>query len=300
MSSQPSPSLETFISQCQQRVNQTLTSKLAFPQASAQLLAAMQYAGLGAGKRIRPVLVYGSNQAVGGDLVAADIAACAVELIHSYSLVHDDLPSMDNDDLRRGKPTTHKAFDEATAILAGDALQSLAFQLLSNGQQALDAETLLTMISLLSEASGAQGMVAGQSLDFEAVGKQLSLAQLETMHNLKTGALIRASVLLGGLSHGDTSASQQDALGQYAQAIGLAFQVQDDILDVIGDSATLGKPQGSDQLRNKPTYVSLLGLEAARTRATQLANNAVAALGDFSGSADRLRELATYIIRRLH
>ena len=300
MSSKPSPSLETFISQCQQRVNQTLTSKLALPQVSTQLLAAMQYAGLGAGKRIRPVLVYGSNQAVGGDLAAADIAACAVELIHSYSLVHDDLPAMDNDDLRRGKPTTHKAFDEATAILAGDGLQSLAFQLLSNGQLALDAETQLAMISVLSEASGAQGMVAGQSLDFEAVGKQLSVGELETMHNLKTGALIRASVMLGGMSHGDSSDSQLDALGQYAQAIGLAFQVQDDILDVIGDTRTLGKPQGSDQQRNKPTYVSLLGLDAARARATELANHAVEALGIFNASADRLRELASYIIRRLH
>lgn len=292
--------LETFIGQCQQRVNQALTSKLRSKLPASQLMAAMQYAGLGAGKRIRPVLVYGSVQAVGGNLEAADIAACAVELIHSYSLVHDDLPAMDDDDLRRGKPATHKAFDEATAILAGDALQSLAFQLLSNGQLPLDTETQLTMIRVLSSASGAEGMVGGQSLDFEAVGKQLSVAELETLHNLKTGALIRASVLLGGLSHSGSSASQLDCLGQYAHNIGLAFQVQDDILDVISDTSTLGKPQGSDRLQNKPTYVSLLGLDCARARATELANHAIGALDDFSDTADRLRELASYIVQRVH
>lgn len=300
MSSNPSPTLEIFISQCQQRVNQTLTSKLELEVLSTQLLAAMQYAGLGAGKRIRPVLVYGSVQAVGGELAAADIAAAAIELVHSYSLVHDDLPAMDDDDLRRGKATTHKAFDEATAILAGDALQSLAFQLLATAQLQVNADTQLDMLRVLSEASGAEGMVGGQALDSDAVGKQLSLAQLETMHKLKTGALIRASVLLGGLSYADTDTSQLDALSQYAHNIGLAFQVQDDILDVTSDTSTLGKPQGSDWAQNKPTYVSLLGLDSARARAKELASHAVDALADFSANANRLRELASYIVQRVH
>jgi len=300
MSSTPSSTLETFISQCQQRVNQTLTSKLTLTVLSTRLLEAMQYAGLGAGKRIRPVLVYASVQAVGGELETADVAACAIELIHSYSLVHDDLPAMDDDDLRRGRATTHKAFDEATAILTGDALQSLAFQLLADAQLQVDADTQLTMLRVLGEASGAEGMVGGQSLDFEAVDRQLSLAQLEAMHQLKTGALIRASVLLGGLSHADSDAFQLDALGRYAHNIGLAFQVQDDILDVTSDTRTLGKPQGSDQSQNKPTYVSLLGLDSARTRAEELASHAVDALADFDDSAKWLRELASYIVQRVH
>jgi geranylgeranyl diphosphate synthase, type II len=246
------------------------------------------------------VLTYGSVLAVGGDMAAADNAAAAVELIHSYSLVHDDLPAMDDDDLRRGKPTVHKAFDEATAILVGDALQSLAFQLLSSEVDAIPAHSRLAMVQLLSQASGATGMVGGQSLDFEAVGETLSLVQLEQMHKLKTGALIRCAVLLGTMSCQTASAAQMTALADYADNIGLAFQVQDDILDVTSDTSLLGKPQGSDSDKNKPTYVSLLGIDAAKELAAKLSENAVSALQGFSTSADPLRELAIYLSRRLH
>lgn len=255
---------------------------------------------MGGGKRIRPVLVYGSVQAVGGELEAADAAAAACELIHSYSLVHDDLPAMDDDDLRRGRATVHKAFDEATAILVGDALQSLAFQLLSAESQSLSHEIQLRRVQLLSQAAGAGGMVGGQSLDYEAVGAELSLEQLEQMHNLKTAALIKCSVLLGGMSHAPVTDSQLAALEKYATNIGLAFQVQDDILDETSDTKTLGKPQGSDRELNKPTYVSLLGLDGARSKADELAGTAIEALNEFSSQADPLRELASYVVKRLH
>ena len=254
---------------------------------------------MGGGKRIRPVLVYASAQAVGGTLQAADAAAAAVELIHAYSLVHDDLPAMDDDDLRRGKPTVHKAFDEATAILVGDALQSLAMQLLSARSNAIKPETQLHMIELLSQAAGACGMVGGQSLDFEAMGTQINIKQLEMMHNLKTGALIKCSVLLGGMSVEGVTDSQLQALQLYASKLGLAFQVQDDILDETSDTATLGKPQGSDRDQNKPTYVSLLGLDAAREKAAELANEAIESLSEFPDKANQLRELASYVVKRL-
>jgi geranylgeranyl pyrophosphate synthase len=264
----------------------------------------MRYACLGGGKRIRPILAYGSALAVGGELAAADNAAAAIELIHSYSLVHDDLPAMDDDDLRRGKPTLHKAFDEATAILVGDALQSLAFQILSAApvtqKNALGANNRLAMVQLLSKTAGATGMVGGQSLDFEAVGLTLNIQQLEQMHSLKTGALIRCAVLLGGLSCESTSDSQMTALEAYADNIGLAFQVQDDILDVVGDTSQLGKPQGSDSDKNKPTYVSALGLDEAKALANSLADKAKAALQEFPASADPLRELAAFVVSRLH
>ncbi|MCH7816948.1 MAG: polyprenyl synthetase family protein [Proteobacteria bacterium] len=261
---------------------------------------AMRYAVLGDGKRIRPVLVYASGEAFGVDLAVLDGPACAVEMIHAYSLIHDDLPVMDDDDLRRGKPTVHKAFDEATAILVGDALQSLAYQLLSGNQEVVNGKTQLQMLNVLSEAAGAAGMVGGQSLDNEAIGHDLTLSELETMHSLKTGALIRSSVVLGGMSHAQASESQLGALTQYASHIGLAFQIQDDILDETSDTETLGKPQGSDRQQNKPTYVSLLGLDQARDKATELADQAIASLSGFPGSADRLRELAFYVVERIH
>lgn len=292
--------LDEFLTQCQQRVDQRLAEKLDTEIISHTLKQAMQYACLGGGKRIRPVLAYGSALAVGGELAAADNAAAAVELIHSYSLVHDDLPAMDDDDLRRGKPTVHKAYDEATAILVGDALQSLAFALLSSDGEPLEATTSLAMVHLLSQAAGATGMVGGQSLDFEAVGEKLTLEQLEQMHKLKTGALIRCAVLLGGMSAGSASESQMNALADYADNIGLAFQVQDDILDVTSDTSQLGKPQGSDSDKNKPTYVSLLGIEQATELATSLSDKAIAALEGFPLSADPLRELASYVVSRLH
>lgn len=292
--------LNEFQQQCQQRVDQRLAVALDAAIASTVLLDAMRYACLGGGKRIRPILTYGSALAVGGDLAAADNAAAAIELIHSYSLVHDDLPAMDNDDLRRGKPTVHKAFDEATAILVGDALQSLAFQILSTDRAALGAGNRLAMVQLLSQAAGATGMVGGQSLDFEAVGVKLDIQQLEQMHSLKTGALIRCAVLLGGMSCESTSDSQMSALTVYADNIGLAFQVQDDILDVVGDTSQLGKPQGSDSDKNKPTYVSLLGLQEAKALANSLSDKAIAALQGFPTSADPLRELAAFVVSRLH
>lgn len=292
--------LNEFLQQCQQRVDQRLGDALNAEIASATLNEAMRYACLGGGKRIRPVLAYGSALAVGGDLAAADNAAAAIELIHSYSLVHDDLPAMDDDDLRRGKPTVHRAFDEATAILVGDALQSLAFQILSTDADGLGASKRLAMVQLLSQAAGATGMVGGQSLDFEAVGVELDIQQLEQMHCLKTGALIRCAVLLGGMSCESTSDSQMTALAAYADNIGLAFQVQDDILDVIGDTSQLGKPQGSDSDKNKPTYVSLLGLDEAKALASSLSSKAIAALQGFPASADPLRELAAFVVSRLH
>jgi len=296
--------LNEFLQQCRKRVDQRLGVALDAEIASPTLLEAMRYACLGGGKRIRPVLAYGSALAVGGECATADNAAAAIELIHSYSLVHDDLPAMDDDDLRRGKPTLHKAFDEATAILVGDALQSLAFQILSADhvaqKNALVARKRLAMIQLLSQAAGATGMVGGQSLDFEAVGVKLSIQQLEQMHSLKTGALIRCAVLLGGMSCESTSDSQMTALAAYADNIGLAFQVQDDILDVVGDTSQLGKPRGSDSDKNKPTYVSLLGLDEAKSLANSLSGKAIAALKDFPASADRLRAIAAFVVSRLH
>lgn len=264
-----------------------------------RLLDAMRYSSLSGGKRIRPCLVYASASALGAQPACADAAACAVEFIHCYSLIHDDLPAMDNDDLRRGKPTLHRAFDEATAILAGDALQSLAFQVLA--ENALIApDVRLQMLALLSRAAGSDGMIAGQSIDLEAVEQQLTLAQLENMHNLKTGALIQASVELGALSAQCRDAAVLDALRDYARCIGLAFQVQDDILDVVSDTKILGKPQGSDVARNKPTYVSLLGLAGARAKADSLIAQAQQALCRVDADTTLLRELATYITARQH
>ncbi len=299
MNSDFTQTLPSFMKQCEQRANDLLRRQIVAHAPSVRLREAMEHAALGGGKRLRPVLVYGSALAVGGTLDAADAAASAVELIHNYSLVHDDLPAMDDDDLRRGRPTVHKAFDEATAILVGDALQSLAFRVLSEPSTIAPA-TQLRMVQILSEAAGELGMVGGQSLDFDAMGKLLSLEALETLHKLKTGALIRASVALGGLSHAGTTAVQLQALDNYALNVGLAFQVRDDILDVTSDTATLGKPQGSDRKSNKPTYVSLLGVDAAKDKATELAETAIAALADFPPEADHLRELASYIVSRLH
>jgi geranylgeranyl diphosphate synthase, type II len=299
MNSQQSPTLQSFLQDSQNRVNENLSDCLQLNIPGKNLKSAMEYACLGGGKRIRPVLAYGGAVAVGGTKSLADNAAMAVELIHAYSLVHDDLPAMDDDDLRRGRPTVHKRYDEATAILVGDALQALAFNILSR-QQHVSADVQLQMLRLLSDASGACGMVGGQALDFEAVGNSLTLEQLQQMHSLKTGALIRSAVVMGGLSHSGVSQQQLAALEEYASNLGLAFQVHDDILDVTGDTETLGKPQGSDKELNKPTYVTLLGLESARDKAQQLSDQAIAALDDFSDSANHLRELASYVIQRIH
>jgi geranylgeranyl diphosphate synthase type II len=300
MNSPTSQLLDGFLVQCQQRVNQSLHRQLEGDFASVILRDAMAHACLDGGKRIRPVLVYGSVQAVGGDLDWADNAACAVELMHSYSLVHDDLPAMDDDDLRRGKPSLHKAFDEATAILAGDALQSLAFQLLAEPVAAINSDTQLKMVQILAAGAGFAGMAGGQSLDCEASSQQLDLTSLETLHRSKTGALIKASVQLGALCCPQLQDTEMIALQDYAEIIGLAFQVQDDILDVTGDTETLGKPQGSDKELDKATYVSLLGLEAARSKAAELSDVALESLSSFPASADPLRELAAYIVNRIN
>jgi geranylgeranyl diphosphate synthase type II len=294
--------LDAFMNLCRERVQRVLKTQLeTLPGPATRLRDAMLHASLLGGKRVRPVLAYASAQAVGGTLEAADMAACATELVHCYSLVHDDLPAMDDDDLRRGKPTVHIAFDEATAILAGDALQALAFRLLSDPTLHPAAPvTSLRMINLLAAAAGFEGMVSGQSIDFEATGRSVSLQDLQTMHSLKTGALISASVLLGALTTEKATDMQLSALGRYAECIGLAFQVQDDILDVVSDTATLGKTQGADQAMNKPTYVSLLGLDAARSKAQDLCDSALAALTGFDGRADALRQIARYIVERQH
>lgn len=269
------------------------------PEAPGRLLEAMRYSTLLGGKRIRPCLVYAGSDALGGDFDTATAAAVAVEMIHCYSLIHDDLPALDDDDLRRGQPTLHRAFDEATAIIVGDALQGLAFQTLAE-HAALSADIRLRMISCLARAAGPQGMIAGQCLDLAAVGHTLSLESLQHMHRLKTGALIQASVELGALSAGCTDTSVVNGLRHYAGCIGLAFQVQDDILDVTGDTSTLGKMSGADMARNKPTYVSLLGLERALAKAAQLVEEAVDTLNQIPGDTQMLAAIARYITTRSH
>ncbi|WP_299728704.1 farnesyl diphosphate synthase [uncultured Endozoicomonas sp.] len=296
-------SLTDYIDQCRTRVDAVLSATLPrHSPVSPRLLEAMDYSLFNGGKRIRPILVYASCCAVGGSMEQADPAASAVEFVHAYSLVHDDLPAMDNDDLRRGKPTCHRAYDEATAILVGDTLQSLAFDVLSNpdlhSQSHLTESIRLKLVRSLSRASGLEGMAGGQAMDQYATGQILDRQQLELMHSHKTGALIRASVHMGALSGGCHEQEMLDALEYYAQAIGLAFQVQDDILDVISDTVTLGKHQGADIALDKPTYVSLMGLDQAKSYAQELHNRAVGALSEFGEEADFLRQIADYIVRR--
>jgi farnesyl diphosphate synthase len=262
-----------------------------------KLHEAMRYTVLGGGKRVRPLLVYASGALVGADDAALARAACAVEMIHAYSLVHDDMPCMDDDDLRRGKPTVHVAYDEATALLVGDALQSQAFHVLAEAGGVPPAR-LVAMLRLLAEASGSAGMCGGQAIDLDSVGVALTLEQLEQMHQLKTGALLRASVLLGALAGRDLDPGETGALAAYSTAIGLAFQVVDDVLDATADSATLGKTAGKDAADNKPTYVSILGLEPSRALAEQLRRRAHDALAPFGEQALRLRELADLIVQR--
>jgi len=285
----------------QDRFTQVLQSQGSLTGADANRLQdAMSYSMLNGGKRVRPMLVYAAAQAVGASMVHADIAAAAVEMIHAYSLVHDDLPAMDDDDLRRGKPTCHIQFDEATAILAGDALQTQAFQILSAPIDGLTAQQQLTLVNTLAQASGAFGMAGGQSLDLEAVNQTVDLTYLENMHNHKTGALILASVLMGAHCGSALSKDTLTALTTYARAIGLAFQVQDDILDVVSDTQTLGKTQGADAANNKPTYVSLLGLEGAKQKAHELHKVAIDAIEPLGDKAGPLAHIANYIIERVN
>ncbi|HWX26243.1 MAG TPA: farnesyl diphosphate synthase [Steroidobacteraceae bacterium] len=284
----------------QSRVQAVLDAVLPTADVSPHRLhAAQRYAVLGGGKRLRPLLVYCTGEALGVDAGALDAPAAAVELIHSYSLIHDDLPAMDDDDLRRGQPTTHRAFDEATAILAGDALQVLAFSLLARDRAAgVSSEARLKMIQILADASGTAGMAGGQALDLAAVGRHLDLEELEAMHRLKTGALIRASVLLAAACAPDLTPAEWEALDGYSQDIGLAFQIQDDILDVEGNIEDLGKTIGADAARAKPTYPSVLGAEAAKLRARELQCRACDRLALFGGRAGVLAWLAAWVVDR--
>jgi farnesyl diphosphate synthase len=262
-----------------------------------RLHAALRYSVLGNGKRLRPILVYATGEALGAATERLDAPAAAVELIHAYSLVHDDLPAMDDDDLRRGRPTCHRAFDEATAILAGDALQVLAFHILAR-DSAADAQVRAQLIELLAQASGTDGMAGGQALDLAAVGLALTIAELEDIHRRKTGALIRASVLMGAATAMERDARRLSQLESFGEHIGLAFQIQDDILDVEGDAATLGKATGADRARDKPTYPSVAGMAQAKRRCRELHAQAVAALADFGNGGEILRGLADFVIAR--
>jgi len=299
-------SFDSFLEHCQARCQRSLDQFWAHdlertPRLDSDLLIdACHYSLSNGGKRIRPILTYAAGVAIGSNCnaEALDYATCAIEMIHTYSLIHDDLPAMDDDDLRRGKPSCHKAFDEATAILAGDALHSRAFELLANLPD-LNAEKKLAMIKVLAAAAGPRGMVGGQAIDIAATDSELSLSQLQTMHALKTGALIRAALALGGIAGGATE-SELHALDNYGRHIGLAFQVIDDILDVESDTVTLGKTRGKDSDSNKVTYVKIMGLEGAKTEAQQLLHRALAALESFGSTADHLRDLAQFIVTRNH
>ena len=292
------PDFRTWMEGVQARTEDALGRFL--PDAAsvpAKLHEAMRYTTLGGGKRVRPLLAYAAGELFGAAEDAVARAACAVEMIHVYSLVHDDMPCMDDDALRRGKPTVHVAYDEATALLVGDALQAQAFEVLAGAQDVAPARQV-QMLRLLAEAAGTRGMCGGQAIDLDSVGLSLTLEELERMHQLKTGAMLRVSVLLGALAGRELSSQELEALKDYARAIGLAFQVVDDVLDATADSATLGKTAGKDAAANKPTYVSILGLEPSKALAEQLRQQAHAALAPFGEQALRLRELADLIVQR--
>ena len=306
-----SPALDALFARWRQRVDDAIAAALPDPETEPRRLhAAMRHAALLGGKRMRPLLVYATGAALGTDLERLDPAATAVELIHAYSLVHDDLPAMDDDALRRGQPTVHVAFGEATAILAGDALQSLAFEQLARA--ALPAETSLAMLAELANAAGAAGMCGGQALDIDATAPQrvdetrlreqfsfstVTLESLERLHAMKTGALLRASVRLGAIA-AQADAPARARLDAYAEALGLAFQVRDDLLDVEGDSATLGKTAGKDAAQAKTTFPSLIGAEGSRETLRRLSAQMEAALADFDDNAAALRALARLVVER--
>jgi len=287
---------QSQIQQNQQRINDFLSGQLAeFPVNDPQLHRAMRHGLLLGGKRVRPFLVYSVGEMLGADKSALDHVAGSIEAIHAYSLIHDDLPAMDDDSLRRGQPTCHIKFNEATAILAGDALQTFAFELLGDANVS-DAQKV-QMMKTLAKASGYQGMCGGQALDLAATNNCVSVDHLEQIHRLKTGALISAAVELGAIA-GNATSEQRELLSTFSQNIGLAFQVHDDILDVIGDTQTLGKPQGSDQAANKSTYPALLGLEAAQQKAQQLISQAISSLQALPFDSTLLQAFARYIIAR--
>ena len=271
----------------------------------ATLRQAMRYGVLNGGKRVRAILVYSAGRALEAPDAYLDVPAMAVELIHAYSLIHDDLPCMDDDDLRRGQPTCHRAFDEATALLAGDALQTLAFEVLTRPAPAalgdqIDARVQLALCRALADASGADGMAGGQAIDLASVGQQVAVADLERMHRYKTGALIRSAVRLGALCAPHADAQRLERLDEYAASIGLAFQIRDDVLDIVGNSEVIGKPQGSDEAKNKPTYPALIGLDASEAMARELHERALAALADLGPVAEPLRLLSAFIVQREH
>jgi farnesyl diphosphate synthase/geranylgeranyl diphosphate synthase type II len=291
------PALATLRHTSNARVDATLSALFeARPAIAPRLEAAMRHGLLVGGKRLRPLLVYLAGRALGAEDEALDAPAAAIELIHAYSLIHDDLPAMDDDDLRRGQPTVHIAYDQATAILAGDALQTLAFEVLANTPH----PRLGSLVRTLATASGRDGMVAGQALDLDAVGGHPDVDALARMHAHKTGALIEAAVRLGGLIAVTETDPRLAALARYARAIGLAFQIHDDVLDVTGDTVTLGKTSGADAAREKPTYPSLLGLEGAQRKAQTLIDEAIAALAPLGENAAPLADLAHYMIERDH
>ncbi len=288
------------IERCQMRIERVLDDALTLPDPGTERLrAAMRYSVLGAGKRLRPTLVYLTGECLGAAPERLDAPAAAVELIHVYSLVHDDLPAMDDDDLRRGRPTCHRAFDEGTAVLVGDALQALAFAVLANAPPEDGAAARrLEMIRVLARATGTGGMAGGQAIDLAAVGQVLSVSAIENMHRRKTGALIQCSVLLGALGAGLAAGPELEALARFGAEIGLAFQIQDDILDVEGDPTLLGKATGADAAHAKPTYPSTAGLPQARQRARELRDAAVASLAGFGPRAADLARLADYVVSR--
>jgi geranylgeranyl pyrophosphate synthase len=286
--------------QWQTRMEQALAERL--PRAEevpTRLHEAMRYSVLGGGKRIRPALVFATGRTLGLAESQVEAAACAIELVHVYSLVHDDLPAMDDDDLRRGRPTCHKAYDEATAVLVGDALQPLAFQLLARDPQLpADPAIRLKLIDLLAEASGTFGMAGGQAVDLSVQGQAIGIAEVEQMHARKTGALIKVSVMMAAACVPTLAPPLAENLARFATAIGLAFQIQDDLLDVLGDVSTLGKATGADSARAKPTYPAVIGVEASQARMQKLHGEALEALEPFGAKADPLRLLAEWLLKR--
>lgn len=291
--------LRSYIESKNRQINLALEKILRDSKPSEPIIKAMKHSLMAGGKRIRPVLCLAAAEAVGGSPQAAMPAACALEIVHTYSLIHDDLPAMDNDDLRRGQPTCHVAFDEATAILAGDALLTLAFQVLSSVQSTEEkqASDWLSVIRIISTAAGYQGMIRGQMLDMASEGRLLTVAELKSLHALKTGALIEASLLCGAVIAG-AKIHHRDILKTYARKIGLAFQVTDDILNVEGNPEIMGKATGTDKLREKSTYPAILGLEPSRRFAKNLVDEALQALEIFDNKAEPLRAMAVYIIER--
>jgi len=305
MNSQPqqaAPDFKAVLESWQLRSEAVLDARLPTSDlAPRRLHEAMRYSVLGGGKRVRPALVYASAHALQVDEGLVDGAACAVEMIHAYSLIHDDLPAMDDDDLRRGRPTCHKAFDEATAILAGDALQVLAFSVLATDSTLpSDPAIRINLIALLAHASGTRGMAGGQALDLAAVGQMLSLETINEIHHFKTGALISASVMMAAACKPDLDRTLVAALQDYARCVGLAFQIQDDLLDIEGNAALLGKATGADQLHNKPTYPAVAGVSRAHAEVTRLHAQAINALDGFGARAVMLKSLADWLVLRQH